>query len=69
MRVTYDKKNAVGSRVKSATIRCSECKLPSYEPINPDKKYTLLMSKYVANGGDRYDMIKDESIGTNCLGE
>jgi len=27
------------------------------------------MSKYVANGGDRYDMIKDESIGTNCLGE
>ncbi|CAI6372865.1 unnamed protein product [Macrosiphum euphorbiae] len=67
MHVTYDKKNAVGSRVKSATIRCSECKLPSYEPINPDKKYTLLMSKYVASGGDRYEMIKDESIGTNCM--
>lgn len=66
MYVTYDKKKAVGSRVKSAMIRCSECKLPSYEPIDPGKKYTVIMTKYMARGGDRYEMIRDELISINC---
>ncbi|KAL5239248.1 hypothetical protein ACI65C_006658 [Semiaphis heraclei] len=67
MHVTYNMKNRVGSRVKSVTIRCSECKLPSYEPIKLDKNYTLIMPKYVANGGDRYEMIKEELISISYL--
>lgn len=69
MHVTYNMKNRVGSRVKSVTIRCSECKLPSYEPIKLDKNYTLIMPKYVANGGDRYEMIKEELISISYLSE
>lgn len=69
MRVTYDIKNAVGSRVQSVNIQCSECKLPSYEPIDLEKKYTIIMTKYMAYGGDQYKMIKDELISINNLGE
>ncbi|XP_026816651.1 protein 5NUC-like [Rhopalosiphum maidis] len=67
MHVTYDIKNAVGSRVQSVKIQCSECKLPSYEPIDLEKKYTIIMTKYMAYGGDQYKMIKDELISINIL--
>ncbi|CAH1733426.1 unnamed protein product [Aphis gossypii] len=67
MHVTYDIKNVVGSRVRSVTIRCSECKLPSYEPIDLEKKYTIMIPKYMAFGGDQYKMIKDELISIKSL--
>lgn len=69
MRVVYNMKNPVGSRVQSVTIQCSECKIPSYEPINLDKQYKLIMSKYIANGGDQYKMIKEGIINAIDLSE
>lgn len=69
MHVTYNIKNAVGSRVRSVTIRCSECKLPSYEPIDLEKNYTIMIPKYIAFGGDQYKMINDELISITILGE
>lgn len=69
MHVTYDIKNVVGSRVRSVMIRCSECKLPSYEPIDLEKNYTIMISKYMAFGGDQYKMIKDELISIKILSE
>lgn len=69
MRVIYNMKNSVGSRVQSVTIRCSDCKEPSYEPINLDKHYTLIMSKYLMTGGDKYKMIKEGIINAVDLSE
>lgn len=62
MRVVYNMTNAVGSRVQSVMIQCSECKVPMYEPINPTKHYTLITTKYLTDGGDMYTMIKDGII-------
>jgi len=62
MRVVYNMKKPVGSRVQSVMMQCSECKIPSYEPINLDKQYKLIMSNYIANGGDQYEMIKEGII-------
>lgn len=62
MRVTYKMKNAVGSRVQSVMIRCSDCKEPSYEPINQNRQYTIITTKYLMNGGDQYTMIKNGII-------
>lgn len=60
-------KNELGSRVKSVMILCSECKLPSYEYINLDKKYTIITTKYLANGGDEYKMLKEEILNIENL--
>lgn len=50
-------------------ILCSECKVPSYEHINLDKKYTIITTKYLVNGGDGYKMIKDEILNKVNLSE
>lgn len=60
-------KRAVGSRVHSVMIRCSDCKLPSYEPIQLDTQYKIIISKYLTNGGDLYNMFKEEIINEISL--
>lgn len=69
MRVTYNMKNAVGSRVQSVTIRCSDCKEPSYEPIDQNRQYTIITTKYLMNGGDQFTMIKNGIINAVDLSE
>lgn len=69
MRVVYNMKNPVGSRVQSVFMQCSKCKIPSYEPINLNKQYKLIMSNYIANGGDQYKMIKEGLINVVDLSE
>lgn len=62
-------KNAVGTRVKSVMIRCSHCKVPSYEQLDLDEQYTVIMPKYLVNGGDQFQMIKDGIINVVELSE
>lgn len=50
-------------------IRCSHCKVPSYEQLNLDKQYTVIMNKYLIKGGDAYRMIKDGIIDIVDLNE
>lgn len=67
MHVIYNKNKSVGSRVQSVMIRCSDCNLPAYEPIQLDKQYKIIMSKYLINGGDGYTMIKEGTINNVIL--
>lgn len=69
LHVTYDMKQAAGSRVQSVTVQCAKCLLPSYEPIDEGKQYRVIASKYVINGGDEYTMIKNELIDAIPLSE
>lgn len=69
MRFTCKMKNAVRSRVQSVTIRCSDCKKPSYETIYLDKQYTIIITKYLMSGGDQYKMIKEGIINAVNLSE
>lgn len=69
MRVTYNMKMDAGSRVQSVEVRCAECKVPVYEPIDPDKQYSVLLSKYIASGGDQFKMIQEGIIKLTDLGE
>lgn len=69
MRVIYNMKQAVGSRVQSVEVRCAECKVPMFEPIDPDKQYTVILSKYIALGGDQFKMVQDGIIKTTDLSE
>jgi 2',3'-cyclic-nucleotide 2'-phosphodiesterase (5'-nucleotidase family) len=40
-----------------------------YEPIDPDKQYSVLLSKYIAGGGDQFKMIQEGIIKSTDLGE
>ncbi|XP_076872477.1 5'-nucleotidase [Brachyhypopomus gauderio] len=58
----YDLTKAPGQRVKKASILCTECRVPHYEPLIPEKVYRVVMPAYLVDGGDSYSMIKEEKL-------
>ncbi|XP_054469252.1 snake venom 5'-nucleotidase-like [Anoplopoma fimbria] len=62
IKVQYDLSKPVDQRVVSVSTLCTECRVPKYEPLDPEKKYTVVMPSYMAGGGDGYTMIKEESM-------
>ncbi|XP_066299913.1 5'-nucleotidase-like [Branchiostoma lanceolatum] len=66
--VTYDLSKPVGERVVRLAARCSECKVPQYQPVEKQKRYKLLINSYIADGGDGYTMIKDNTFSRDQIG-
>lgn len=58
LRVTYNLTKVVGERVISATIPCSFCSTPSYTELDPNQKYSVVITSYLYEGGDEYSMFK-----------
>nr|QLC28923.1 apyrase [Spodoptera frugiperda] len=58
MRVIINASNPIGSRV-TATIRCIDCDVPRYLPLDPDATYRVLSQNYIGDGGGGYSMISD----------
>lgn len=58
LRVRYDVTRDVGRRVKSAEARCGDCRIPVYEAIDEQRTYTILITDYMAGGGDGFKMLK-----------
>lgn len=70
LRVVYDLTKDPGMRVLSVSIICSQCKTPTYEALQLDRIYTVLVTSFVANGGDGYTMLKvrhQMSLGSHCF--
>lgn len=44
---------------------CTDCRLPKYEPLDPEKIYTVVMPSYIVDGGDGFDMIKNGQLKHN----
>lgn len=57
--VTYNVNRPVGDRVVSVEVRCTECRVPDYEPLELDKTYRIVSTPFVATGGDGYTAIAD----------
>ncbi|CAH1241753.1 NT5E [Branchiostoma lanceolatum] len=66
--VTYDLSKPVGERVVRLEARCSECKVPQYQPVEKQKRYKLLINSYIADGGDGFTMIKDNTYSRDQIG-
>lgn len=65
----YDLHKQNGERVVRALARCAECRVPIYEPIDPNKSYDVIMTAFLASGGDGFTVLKDnykiqQEIGT-----
>lgn len=41
----------------SAQVICTNCSIPEYEPLDPDKTYKVITTNYVAGGGDGFEVI------------
>ncbi|XP_036438259.1 5'-nucleotidase [Colossoma macropomum] len=60
--IEYDLSKSPGQRVKKASILCTECRVPRYEPLDSNKVYKVVMPSYLVDGGDGYSFIKQEML-------
>ncbi|XP_045518128.1 apyrase-like [Pieris brassicae] len=57
LRVNFDGSRPVNQRVLNVTVRCIECEVPRYEPLDPNKMYKIVSQNFLAEGGDGFTMI------------
>ncbi|XP_049459037.1 snake venom 5'-nucleotidase-like [Epinephelus fuscoguttatus] len=58
----FDPSKPEGNRVTSLSILCVECRVPRYEPVQPETVYKVVMPSFIVQGGDRFSMIPDEKL-------
>ncbi|XP_011184436.1 protein 5NUC isoform X2 [Zeugodacus cucurbitae] len=59
LHVVYDYHNEEGSRVVSVEVRCGECEMPDYEPLNDSKTYKIISTEFLVNGGDQHSLVEN----------
>lgn len=58
LQVTYDmSKPSLGGRVEKVKVSCAD----TFEDLDDDKTYKVVMTEYLANGGDGYDILKEQA--------
>ncbi|KAL3272474.1 hypothetical protein HHI36_013954 [Cryptolaemus montrouzieri] len=62
LRIVFDVSKERGHRVVSVKVRCSNCSIPTYNPLDLDAYYTILATDFILNGGDGFGMIKDNAM-------
>uniref|UniRef100_A0A8D8VZ06 apyrase n=1 Tax=Cacopsylla melanoneura TaxID=428564 RepID=A0A8D8VZ06_9HEMI len=48
-------------RVSNIEVMCADCRVPRYQPLDPDRWYRIVVNDFTYNGGDGYTMIKKHS--------
>lgn len=59
--VTFDMNQPVMKRVSSVAIRCAECDVPHYEPLDQEKWYRVALCSFLVTGGDGYTVIANNA--------
>lgn len=60
--VVYDLSKPSGSRVVSLELRCLNCTVPKYEPVNDQAIYNVLMMDFTIKGGDGFEVIRKNIV-------
>lgn len=63
--VVYNLSKPPNERVHEVMVRCAKCKVPKYEPLDPEAEYDVVVNSYLAGGGDKYYVFKDGRISTD----
>jgi len=66
--VEYDLTKSPGNRVSSLLLRCGECNVPKYEPLQLTANYTIVTNSYLAEGGDNFKSFKKGLKKNKALG-
>jgi 5'-nucleotidase len=61
IQVTFDLSKPVMSRVIEVAVRCAECRVPEYEPLDLEKWYRIALYSYLVNGGDGFTVITNNA--------
>ena len=59
----------LGDQVVDLQIRCLNCEIPEYEPLDSQANYTILTTVFMAGGGDGYEMFLNDRLDYENLGK
>ncbi|XP_050355013.1 apyrase-like isoform X1 [Nymphalis io] len=68
LRAVFDGALPINSRVINATVRCTECTIPRYEPLDLNKMYKVVSQTFIGNGGDGFTMISNNRQNIEVIG-
>ncbi|XP_047511504.1 apyrase-like [Pieris napi] len=57
LRNTFNASAPSGSRLISSRVRCINCEVPKYSPVDPEATYRVITQDYLGNGGGGYSAI------------
>uniref|UniRef100_A0A182P8Z7 Apyrase n=1 Tax=Anopheles epiroticus TaxID=199890 RepID=A0A182P8Z7_9DIPT len=55
--VEYDLSRPPMQRVLQVKVRCARCQVPAYGPLNDEDHYRVILSQFLYDGGDGYEML------------
>ncbi|XP_021704325.1 protein 5NUC [Aedes aegypti] len=67
--VVYDLSKPPGQRVSSVEVRCARCTTPSFSPLYDYDRYKIIISQFLWEGGDGYDMFSGRNFQVLEWGE
>ncbi|XP_046972192.1 apyrase-like [Vanessa cardui] len=68
LRAVFDGALPINSRVMNATVRCIECRIPRYEPLDLNKMYKMVSQSFLGGGGDGFSMISNNRQNVEVIG-
>ncbi|XP_034835926.1 apyrase [Maniola hyperantus] len=68
LRGVFDGLRPVNSRIVNATVRCNDCNVPRYEPLDINKTYKVVSQSFIGGGGDGFSMISNNRENVEVLG-
>ncbi|GBP15288.1 Apyrase [Eumeta japonica] len=57
IRPIFDGARPVGDRVVNVTVRCIDCPVPRYEPLQLDKTYRVVSQSFIGQGAIKYPLL------------
>uniref|UniRef100_A0A182YAL5 Apyrase n=1 Tax=Anopheles stephensi TaxID=30069 RepID=A0A182YAL5_ANOST len=56
LRVIFNLTRPAFQRVQQVDVRCRVCRIPRYEPLDPDATYRIAIAAWIGSGGNGYAM-------------
>ncbi|XP_049885609.1 apyrase isoform X1 [Pectinophora gossypiella] len=68
LRNVFDNTRPVNNRALNVTVRCIECDVPRYEPLQLDKYYKVVSQSFIGEGGDGFTMLSENRVNVEVVG-
>lgn len=62
LKVVYDLSKPIGHRVLEVKVRCGQCFVPKYSPIDLRKTYRIVTTSFLIAGGDGHHVLRDRGF-------
>ncbi|XP_076445774.1 snake venom 5'-nucleotidase-like [Babylonia areolata] len=69
LNVVYDMLKPAGRRVLEVKVRCADCQVPQMEEVRGSQVYQVVLPSFLAEGGDGYSVIKDNTLRRHLNGD